>query len=811
MTNRLRKLAAVCAATLAASLPSSAHVKAIADFLARIGGPEAPALILTELTEAPDSAAESFTITSRDGKPLIKGNSLSAITTGIGWYLNHYANENLTWNRLSTDLSKATLPVPTATETHTSRAEYRYYLNYCTFSYSLSTFTWERWQQEIDWMALHGINMPLQIVGLDVVWRDMLTRDYGYTPEEANKFIAGPCFQAWWGMNNQEGWGGPNPTWWYDRQERLARLIVERERELGIEPVLPGFAGMVPSDFTAKTGINAIDQGGWCGFQRPFILDPTTTDYARVAADYYRHLHDVMGGPSRYYSMDPFHEGGNTSGIDVAKGYHAVYEAMDAANPGVSKWVPQQWQFSPAQWTLVADSIVPHGRMAVLDLYSDGQPRNLGRYNGHDVVWCAIPNFGARTGFFGRFNGMIDGYFDAVATHGNIKGAGAAPEGSEQTPVIYDLIFELPWLAEKPDPAEWMKRYTRSRYGVVDPHAVKAWEDLRLSALDNRTSLQGPHEAVVCARPALDVKTVSTWGGSEIFYDTQRMYDAAFELLAAEIADSENYSYDLADISRQALTDYSQSLLANVRKTHEAGDTALFGISRDRFLGLILDLDRLLGTNANFMTGSWTELARDIADEVSGTTDADREWLEKDNARTLVTTWGPQIPSERGGLRDYSYREREGMLRDFYHKRWATWFANGMKEPEGGWFEMEWDWAHNDTTRYSTTPVGSTAEVAAELLDKYLARFIPASAEASAPVYYIERYTAHAAADKFIDVMTAGEAYAPSIKTGAGTPDIISLSIDGAAIDPALLPQGTYTVTASLTDGTGFTYTLLVK
>lgn len=123
---------------------------------------------------------------------------------------------------------------------------------------------------------------------------------------------------------------------------------------------------------------------------------------------------------------------------------------------------------------------------------------------------------------------------------------------------------------------------------------------------------------------------------------------------------------------------------------------------------------------------------------------------------------------------------------------------------------MEWDWAHNDTTRYSTTPVGSTAEVAAELLDKYLARFIPASAEASAPIYYIERYTAHAA-DKFIDVMTAGEAYAPSIKTGAGTPDIISLSIDGAAIDPALLPQGTYTVTASLTDGTGFTYTLRVK
>ena len=79
----------------------------------------------------------------------------------------------------------------------------------------MSTWTWERWQQEIDWMALHGINMPLQIVGLDVVWKKLLTQDLGYTDDEANQFIAGPCFQAWWGMNNLEGWGGPNPDWWY--------------------------------------------------------------------------------------------------------------------------------------------------------------------------------------------------------------------------------------------------------------------------------------------------------------------------------------------------------------------------------------------------------------------------------------------------------------------------------------------------------------------------------------------------------------------------------------------------------------------
>ena len=87
-------------------------------------------------------------------------------------------------------------------------------------------------------MALHGINMPLQIVGLEEVWRRVLL-DYGYGGKEISSFVAGPCFQAWWGMNNLQGWGGPNPEWWYERQEKLCRLINGRMRELGMTPVLP--------------------------------------------------------------------------------------------------------------------------------------------------------------------------------------------------------------------------------------------------------------------------------------------------------------------------------------------------------------------------------------------------------------------------------------------------------------------------------------------------------------------------------------------------------------------------------------------
>ena len=77
---------------------------------------------------------------------------------------------------------------------------------------------------------------------------------------------------AWWQMNNLEGWGGPNPDSWYQQQEALQKKIVSRMRELGIEPVFPGYAGMVPRNIGEKLGYQIADPGTWCGFPRPAFL-----------------------------------------------------------------------------------------------------------------------------------------------------------------------------------------------------------------------------------------------------------------------------------------------------------------------------------------------------------------------------------------------------------------------------------------------------------------------------------------------------------------------------------------------------------
>jgi hypothetical protein len=39
------------------------------------------------------------------------------------------------------------------------------------FADSYVWWDWERWEKEIDWMALHGINLPLAFTGQETIWQ----------------------------------------------------------------------------------------------------------------------------------------------------------------------------------------------------------------------------------------------------------------------------------------------------------------------------------------------------------------------------------------------------------------------------------------------------------------------------------------------------------------------------------------------------------------------------------------------------------------------------------------------------------------
>lgn len=658
------------------------------------------------MTETVRSDRDFFEITSKNGKPLIRGNNYVSIASGINWYLKYSVGVHLTWNSMHASLP-ATLPLVQGVERHATDIKHRYYLNYCTLSYSMAFWDWKRWEQELDWMALHGINLCLDIVGTDVVWRNVLLK-LGYTKDEANQFIAGPAFQAWWLMNNLEGWGGPNSDNWYQQRERLQKQIMKRMKELGINVCLPGYSGMVPHDAKQRLGLDVADPGKWNDYKRPTFLQPTSKRFAEIASIYYKEQQRLYG-KADFYSMDPFHEGGNAGGVDLRKAGEAIMGAMKAVNPK-AVWVVQAWGACPYP------AMIKHlnnGDMLVLDLYSENRPqwgdpestwyRKEG-FNGHDWAFCMLLNFGGNVGMFGKLQHVVDEYYKARQSKfaSTLKGVGLTMEGIENNPVMYELVSELPWRDAKFAWKEWLHDYVEARYGNINNGKVHdAWLLLARSVYGAGAKIveQGCHESVLCARPALDVYQVSSWSEMEEFYNPDDVIRAARLMVEAshEVKANDNFRYDLVDVTRQAIAEQARYVYDEIVAAYKAKDRKMFDYTTKRFLDILLQQDRLLSSMPDFMVGRWLRSARNM-----GLNDQERDHYEW-NARVQITTWGNRSAAEYGGLREYAHKEWNGVLADFYYPRWKAYFealaatldGKPMKDIDFYAMDEKWTLLHN--------------------------------------------------------------------------------------------------------------------
>jgi len=695
------------------------------------------------------TSAASKSAAGKNNPIIIRGNSWVNIAVGINWYLKHHAGIHISWNNMNVKLP-AVLPVVKQKERHETDLKLRYNFNYCTFSYTMAFWDWNRWQKEIDWMALHGINMPLAAVGTESVWRNMLLK-LGYSEEEVGKFIAGPAFLAWWEMNNLEGWGGPLPLNWYKQQEALQKKILARMKEMGMKPVLPGYCGMVPHDSKQKLGLNVTDAGRWNSYQRPANLSPTDSRFAEIADLYYKELTRLYG-KSDYYSMDPFHESGNDAAVDYGKAGEALMSAMKRANPHAI-WVVQGWNENPRP-QMIANLKV--GDLLVLDLFSESRQnfkdfctgkntsgtgkkdfstsKKEGIYGKHQWLFCLLENFGGNVGLHGRMDQLLNNFYLAtgkkdtpkqensslLTLHSSLKGWGFTMEGSENNPVMFELMSELPWRAEKITKEDWIREYCYARYGVHDATIEKAWILLAQSIYNcpKGNIQQGTHESIFCARPSLNSYQVSTWSLMSNYYDPEDTRQAAILLtsVAEKYRGNNNFEYDLVDICRQALADQGRKQYLKAMADYKSFSRQEFKKDSNRFLKMILLQDKLLGTRQEFRLGHWIEEARNL-----GKTAEEKDLYEW-NARVQITTWGNRICADNGGLHDYGHKEWQGLLKDFYYLRWSTFMKSLASQlslqntPQIDWYGLEEPWTLQKSP-YSSKAEGSPIDVAKEVID----------------------------------------------------------------------------------------------
>lgn len=669
-----------------------------------------------------------FSLEDEDGKICITGNSGVSLAMGLNYYLKYYCKVNISQVGDQVRMPSAVAPVEQTVFKET-KARVRYAYNYCTLSYSMAFWGKKEWRDELDWLALNGVNVVLDATAQEEVWRRFLS-SIGYSYDEIKKYIAGPAYYAWAYMANLYGFGGPIHDSWFEDRTELARENHLIMRKIGITPVLQGYSGMVPVDILKHDkSAEVIPQGTWNSFERPSMLKTTSDLFGKYAEKFYQAQKEVYGAYSNYFAADPFHEGGITDGMCVRNIATEVLKAMLKANPN-AVWVIQSWGRNPSSELLSGLAEIENGKehALILDLYAEKKPNyhkggvgnnSFGYTKEFDHtpwVFCMLNNFGGRLGLHGHLDNLAQWLPQVFNSCEKIAGIGITPEASANNPVLYDFLFESIWqddAAKKiqvADIGKWLGMYAERRYGAESVPAQKAWDILKETVYKAEFNGlgEGAPETVVNARPSMRIQAASTWGNAVISYDKSKLKQAA-ELLLEDyelLKESDGYIYDLTTVLQQVLSNAAQDYYDEMIYLYKKSDACGFERCSNKFLSIIDDMECITSGNPYYLLGRWLNQAKALAEDKDDFT----KKLYEFNAKALITTWGAYNQSEAGMLHDYSNRQWSGLIRDFYKPRWKRWITARKhelkKEPyekDINWFEWEWQWVR-EVKEYPAVP-----------------------------------------------------------------------------------------------------------
>ena len=724
-------LAALVVTDVRMTTKSFVDVSSAKGAITRLLGGDTARAAQFEIRTTPASAgvADTFQIGGTTGNILLSGTSEVAIVSGFNWWLKYVAGGHLSTNGDRIDLPER-LPAPEKPISRRTSLTDRYAYNFTVYGYTMPYWTWTEWEREIDYLAASGVNRALVLVGQEAVWYDAF-QSFGMSESEVRDWIAQPSFQPWQWYGSITGYdpsggahAGPVSADLIERRAALGRRVADRMRELGITPVFPAFEGHVPDQLFAdrNPGAKVIPQGGYSGQPRPYWLAPTDPLYPKVAAKFYE-VQSKRFGDTTHYSNDLLHEGGELGGVDIGDAGKAVQDALTLAHPN-STWVLQAWQDNPYQDLIES---IDRKRVLVLDLDADDGPawKKTDAFWGAPWAWGTIQNFGGRLGMFGNLTepGQTLPEIRSMpkADRGNLVGTAMVLEGTHLNPVVQDLFGEMVWRDKAVDLDAWILAYAKRRYGAGDdPHVREAWQILLNTAYSFRAtgheSGEGPYESPFAALPALKVTSSSYFGPPEPRYSAQDFEPVLGELLQADqsVRVEETYKYDLVDVTRQVLANRARATLREIAKAYAAKDVPALDVLTDRFLAYMTSTDEILGTQRDWLLGTWLEQAK-----AWGSTAAEKVALERD-ARAIISIWSEKAC---GVLRDYANREWQGMMSNYYQPRWERYFAelagtvDSGNPPNIDWCASGSQWV-SQTTTFPTKPTGDTYQVAKRIAEE---------------------------------------------------------------------------------------------
>lgn len=616
----------------------------------------------------------------------IVGKNTNHLLFGFGYYVREIAKGHIGW---CVERVPDSWTIPSNTIEISPNKEYRLAYNFCTLSYTMAFWGKKEWETEVVRLAMLGFNMALIISGLPMLWK-LVLEELNQSDTLIKNFIPDEAAWAWWAMGNLQQNDGVQLT---DKRiaedQKLAQFIVQKMREVGVEPVFPCFTGLMPYaiyeektlDKTEFRDQEFIDQKTWGGGYRcPALLVQTTESYKKIAKIWYKHLKTVYNtAVVLYLAGDIFHEGGTGEGINVADVAKSIQNEQQLAFPGV-KWLLQCWQANKYQQTVfrAVDKNLTILQVLNCKMNKDWNDLTNSYYNDKNqdlpVIFCEVLNFGGNTGFYGGYELITNMSYAKLAnkiSENKISGFGMLSEGLNTNQIFYDAYTRLFYqdlenstdsLANSNNLKAYVNNYTYSRYGLsTDTLTEKTI--LLLSTLQNVNKFQqGTNECLYSAKPGKYVKHTSQWSTADyLYYNTSSTIDALSSMyvqanINTRLWETETFRYDICDVARQVLADKSYDLIYNKGSYTDTSSAILSNIQL---------MDNLLATvnewRLDYFESKVTEKAGDAG---------------KQGFRRMITSWGKPGSGADNTLHDYAHRQYAGLMQ-YYYARWNEYFLNG--------------------------------------------------------------------------------------------------------------------------------------
>ena len=593
---------------------------------------------LKHIDATPDGA-DCYEIYAEDGKVVLAGNSNLSLAMAYYRYLNEYCSVVITSGEYDiTSLYRT--PLPQEKITYTAAQKIRARISYEMFSLAGNFWGFDRWEKEIDFMAMHGINTALQAVGFDAVTFHTL-RALGMNEDFCAEFASGPAFLSRQLTGNVAGIHSVNSIDYLERKLSLGQMISERERQLGIEPIFPAAMPSVPFSLRKKyTKMDIFKAPEWYNLPPIFYMEPDNGFFGVFNRKFLAIQQELLG-ETHSYIFEPAYD------VDK-KGYNAYFKSLGPAlSELLDDFDAQAVCYTHASSITESFFEAMEGKKFIF--IDDCNAVNSRLLDGKKFIVAIQGNQYGRTGLYGNLDKMCaNPYTQAKAIRPDVCGSCLSLDSFDENPMFCACALESIKWADAFDCEKFLCGFAEKRYGTNKFNEAV----MKLKALCYCTDECSG--SIICARPSTKLKHTAPYDHlTERQIDFHKLYELVKEILDSDETKNANMRADIQSMLRQVLSELAYPVYLKATQSFQQQNVHLYEQLSNLFLEICKDMDRLLKTREETNLFIHIDAARQLGSGKDETQTLEINYL------MLHTVWGPL---DHSMLYDTAWRECRRVL-----------------------------------------------------------------------------------------------------------------------------------------------------